>query len=58
MPNVQTAALDALFRLRSTEVVPAAINVLSNSEDYQAVRMAAMVLKGLPAESKRTRRTR
>jgi hypothetical protein len=23
-PNVQTAALDALFRLRSTEVVPAA----------------------------------
>lgn len=51
-PNVQTAALDALFRLRSTEVVPAAIAVLSNSEDYQALRMAAMVLKGLPAESK------
>jgi len=50
--NVQTAALDALFKMRSTEVVPAAINVLSNSEDYQAVRMAAMVLKGLPAESK------
>lgn len=51
-PNVQTAALDALFRMRSTEVVPAAIAVLSNAGDYQAARMAAMVLKGLPAESK------
>jgi len=51
-PNVQTAALDALFRMHSVDVVPAAIAVLSKSEDYQAVRMAAMVLKGLPAESK------
>ncbi|HEX5070282.1 MAG TPA: peptidylprolyl isomerase [Vicinamibacterales bacterium] len=52
VPNVQTAALDALFRLRSAEVVPAAIKVLAGSEDYQAVRMAAMALKGLKAESK------
>jgi cyclophilin family peptidyl-prolyl cis-trans isomerase len=51
-PNVQTAALDALFRMRSAELVPAAINVLKRDEDYQAVRMAAMVLKGLPAEAK------
>jgi cyclophilin family peptidyl-prolyl cis-trans isomerase/HEAT repeat protein len=51
-PNVQTAALDALFRMRSTGVVPAAIRVLATGEDYQALRMAALVLKGLPAEAK------
>jgi cyclophilin family peptidyl-prolyl cis-trans isomerase/Zn-dependent M28 family amino/carboxypeptidase len=51
-PNVQTAALDALFRMRSPDVVPAAIAVLDKGEDYQALRMAAMVLKGLPAEAR------
>jgi cyclophilin family peptidyl-prolyl cis-trans isomerase len=51
-PNVQTAALDALFRMHSTEVVPAAIRILQTREDYQVLRMAAIVLKGLPAEAR------
>jgi len=52
-PNVQTAALDALFKLHSSDVVPAAIAVLDKGTDYQVLRMAAMVLKGLPAEAKK-----
>jgi peptidyl-prolyl cis-trans isomerase B (cyclophilin B) len=52
-PNVQTAALDALFKLHSSDVVPAAIAVLDKGTDYQVLRMAAMVLKGLPAESRK-----
>ena len=51
-PNVQTAALDALFRMRSPAVVPQAIDALKNGSDYQLIRTAAMVLKGLPDESK------
>jgi len=51
-PNVQTAALDALFRLRSADVVPAAIDVLEKGADYQVLRMAAVVLKGLPDDAK------
>ena len=50
-PNVQTAALDALLRLRSPAVVPRAIAALSNV-DYQLVRMAASALKGLPESAK------
>jgi peptidyl-prolyl cis-trans isomerase B (cyclophilin B) len=51
-PNVQTAALDALFRLRSPAVVPRAIDALRNGDDHQLLRMAALVLKGLPESAK------
>jgi cyclophilin family peptidyl-prolyl cis-trans isomerase len=51
-PNVQTAALDALSRLRSAAVVPAAIDALKTASDYQLIRMAATVLKGLPEDSR------
>jgi cyclophilin family peptidyl-prolyl cis-trans isomerase/HEAT repeat protein len=51
-PNVRTAALDALFRMRSGGVVPQAIAALKDGADYQLIRMAAMVLRGLPDDSK------
>ena len=58
-PNVQTAALDALFRMRSAAVVPQAIDALKNGSDYQLIRTAAMVLRGLPDDVQRLRhRTR
>jgi len=47
-PNVQTAALDALSRMKSPAVVPEAIDVLKTATDYQLLRTAALVLKGLP----------
>lgn len=45
--NVQTAALDALFRLRNPAVVSSAIDILNTGADYQVLRMAALVLKGV-----------
>lgn len=51
-PNVQTAALNVLFRLKRPEVVPAAINALQRGTDYQLLLTAAMVLQGLPADAK------
>jgi cyclophilin family peptidyl-prolyl cis-trans isomerase len=51
-PNVRTAALDALFRMGSPAVVPQALDALRNGSDYQLIRMAAMVLRGLPDASK------
>lgn len=51
-PNVQTAALDALSRMKSPAVVPAAIEALKTGKDYQLLRTAALVLKGLPAEKR------
>lgn len=51
-PNVQTAALDALFRLRSAAAVPHAIAALKIGTDHQLLLMAALVLRGLPAEAK------
>jgi cyclophilin family peptidyl-prolyl cis-trans isomerase len=47
-PNVQTAALDALSRMRSPAVVAEALEVLKTATDYQLLRTAAVVLKGLP----------
>ena len=51
-PNVRNAALEALSRMKSTQVVPQAIDALNTGEDYQLLRTAALVLKGLPAEEK------
>jgi peptidyl-prolyl cis-trans isomerase B (cyclophilin B) len=51
-PNVRTAALDALFRQRSPAVVPRAIDTLLHGDDYQLLRTAAQVLRGLPADAK------
>ena len=49
-PNVRTAALDALARLKSSAVVPQAIATLTTSADYQLLRQAALALKGTPIE--------
>lgn len=51
-PNVQAAALDALFRLRSSAVVSRAMDTLLHGNDYQLLRTAALVLRGLPADAK------
>jgi peptidyl-prolyl cis-trans isomerase B (cyclophilin B) len=51
-PNVRTAALDALLRMRSAGVVPQAIDALKDGSDYQLIRMAATVLRGLPDDAK------
>lgn len=51
-PNVQTAALNALFRLKHPAVVPAAIRALQWGTDYQLLLTAATVLQGLPADAK------
>lgn len=51
-PNVQTAALEALFRLQNPAVVPNAIEILKTGSDYQVLRMAALVLKGIDDERK------
>lgn len=50
--NVQTAALEALQRMKSPAVAPQAILVLKNGKDHQLLRTAALVLRGLPAELK------
>ncbi len=52
VPNVQNAALEALQRMKSPAVVAQAILVLQKGRDHQLLRTAAMVLRGLPAESK------
>jgi HEAT repeat protein len=51
-PNVQTAALDALFRLHHPDVIPNAIAILNTAGDFQVLRMSAMVLKGIDDERK------
>jgi cyclophilin family peptidyl-prolyl cis-trans isomerase len=51
-PNVQAAALDALSRMKSASVVPAAIAALDTGRDYQLLRTAAMVLHLLPEEAR------
>jgi len=51
-PNVRTAALDALFRMKSTHTVPQAIDALKTGTDYQLIRMAAFVLRGVPEEDR------
>jgi cyclophilin family peptidyl-prolyl cis-trans isomerase len=51
-PNVQTAALDALLRMQSASVVPEAIRALKSGSDFQLIRMAASVLRGLPDSTK------
>jgi len=51
-PNVQTAALDALFRLRNPNVIPNAIEILKTGSDYQVLRMSALVLKGIDDDQK------
>jgi cyclophilin family peptidyl-prolyl cis-trans isomerase len=51
-PNVQTAALDALFRLGNAAAVPNAIDILRTGTDHQVLRMAALVLKGIDDERK------
>ena len=51
-PNVRTAALDALSRMKSASVVPQAIAALQDGEDFQLLMTAARVLKGLPPEAK------
>ena len=50
--NVQTAALEALQRMKSPVVAPQAILVLRNGKDHQLLRTAALVLRGLPADLK------
>ena len=51
-PNVQSAALEALLRLRSPAVFSRAIFVLENDADYQLLRTAANVLRGVPQTSR------
>lgn len=50
--NVQTAALEALQRMKSQAVVPQAIVVLQHGKDHQLLRTAALVLRGLPEKMK------
>jgi cyclophilin family peptidyl-prolyl cis-trans isomerase len=52
VPNVQNAALEALQRMKSPALVAQAIFVLQRGKDHQLLRTAALVLRGLPAESK------
>ena len=51
-PNVRTAALEALMRMKSAAVFPHAIMTLRTGRDYQLLRTAASVLRGLPVESR------
>ncbi|HEX5070283.1 MAG TPA: peptidylprolyl isomerase [Vicinamibacterales bacterium] len=51
-PNVQTAALESLFRISNPSVVPNAIEILNTGKDYQLLRMSALVLKGVSDEQK------
>ncbi len=51
-PNVRTAGLDALSRMKSAATVPQAIEILKSGMDYQLLRTAALVLKGLPSGAK------
>ena len=51
--NVQTAALEALQRMKSPAVVPQAILVLQNGRDHQQLRTAAMVLRGAAGGAER-----
>jgi cyclophilin family peptidyl-prolyl cis-trans isomerase len=50
--NVQTAALEALQRMKTPAVVAQAILVLKSGKDHQLLRTAALVLRGLPADMK------
>jgi HEAT repeat protein len=45
-PNVQTAALDALSRMRSPAVVAEALDVLKTATDYQLIRTAGGRVEG------------
>jgi len=51
-PNVRTAALEALYSMKSAEVVPQAIAAVKDGADYQLLRTAASVLRGLPEDDK------
>ncbi|HVQ41044.1 MAG TPA: peptidylprolyl isomerase, partial [Vicinamibacterales bacterium] len=52
VPNVQNAALEALQRMKSPALAAHAIFVLQKGRDHQLLRTAALVLRGLSAESK------
>ena len=52
VPNVSNAALEALQRMKSPQVFGAAIQTLKSAKDHQLLRTAALVLRGVPAESK------
>jgi cyclophilin family peptidyl-prolyl cis-trans isomerase/HEAT repeat protein len=45
-PNVRTAALDALFRMKDGALVKKAIAAIKSTDDHQLLRMAAQVMKG------------
>ena len=51
-PNVRTAALDALFRLKSPALYEAAIDALVTQSDYQLLRAAALNLREVPEDLK------
>lgn len=51
-PNVRTAALDALFRLKSPALAEAAIDALKTQRDYQLLRAAALNLRGVADDLK------
>ena len=51
-PNVRTAALEALGRMKSANVFSHAITMLRTATDYQLIRSAANMLRGTPVESR------
>src|SRR4030095_1875779 len=53
-PNVRTAALDALSRLKSPALVTHALATLRDAGDYQLLRTAALALHNMPAEDRET----
>ncbi|HXT69063.1 MAG TPA: peptidylprolyl isomerase [Vicinamibacterales bacterium] len=50
VPNVQTAAIDALARAKDAAVFEPAIAVLRTGTDFQVLRAAANAMNGVPAE--------
>jgi len=51
-PNVRTAAIDALVRLKDASVADKSIAAIESSDDHQLLRTAALSLKGLADDAK------
>ena len=51
-PNVRTAALESLGRMKSAAIFPQATETLKTANDYQLLRTAALSLRGVPLDAK------
>jgi HEAT repeat protein len=55
VPNVQTAAIEALTRAKNPGVIEPALDVLRYGSDFQVLRAAAVALNAVPRKRGTTR---